>query len=115
MEDMLFSFQNKITASPTGWRSLRHVSFKVLFLRKLVLRIDTLCEMLCVIWYHLYNLKNVKTTHGGMFLLVTLLHGCFTYFKIVQMIPNCATDHIFISCQKHVVINIVSYIKIILK
>ena len=22
--------------------------------------------MLCVIWYHLYNLKNVKNTHGGV-------------------------------------------------
>ena len=28
--------------------------------------------MLCAIWYHLYNLKNVKTTHGGMALLVKL-------------------------------------------
>ena len=82
------------------------MSFKVLFLRKLVLRIDTLYEMLCVIWYHLHNLKNVKKTHGLMFLLVTLLHGCFSDFKIVQMIPNCATNYIFISCQKHVVINI---------
>ena len=26
--------------------------------------------MRCVIWYHLYNLKNVKNTHGGVFLLV---------------------------------------------
>ena len=24
------------------------------------------------IWYHLYNLKNVKNTHGGMLLLVKL-------------------------------------------
>ena len=44
--------------------------------------------MLCVIWYHLCNLKNVKNTHGGVLasvagfnnetlLKVTLLHGCF--------------------------------------
>ena len=26
--------------------------------------------MLCETWYHLYNLKNVKNTHGGMLLLV---------------------------------------------
>ena len=26
--------------------------------------------MLCAIWYHLYNLKNVKKPHGGMSLLV---------------------------------------------
>ena len=34
------------------------------------------------IWYHLYNLKNVKSTHGGVLLLlkVTLLHGCFSRF-----------------------------------
>ena len=28
--------------------------------------------MLCTIWYHLYNLKNVKNTHGGVLLLVKL-------------------------------------------
>ena len=26
----------------------------------------------CAIWYRLYNLKNVKTTHGGMLILVKL-------------------------------------------
>ena len=44
--------------------------------------------MRCAIWYHLYNLKNVKNTHGGVLLLakpatllkVTLLHGCFLRF-----------------------------------
>ena len=29
-------------------------------------------EMLRVIWYHLYNLKNVKNTHEGVLLLVKL-------------------------------------------
>ena len=24
----------------------------------------------CAIWYHLYNLKNVKNTHGGVLILV---------------------------------------------
>ena len=28
--------------------------------------------MFCAIWYHLYNLKNVKKTHGGVLLLVKL-------------------------------------------
>ena len=28
--------------------------------------------MLCVIWCNLYNLKNVKNTHGAMSLLVKL-------------------------------------------
>ena len=48
------------------------------------------------IWYHLYNLKKVKNTHGGVLLLkscrlksatllkVTLLHECFSRFL------NCA-------------------------
>ena len=49
----------------------------------------------CAIWYHQYNLKNVKNTHGGVLILVklqacrlkhatllklTLLHGCFLGF-----------------------------------
>ena len=28
--------------------------------------------MLCAIWYNVYNLKNVKTTHVGVLLLVKL-------------------------------------------
>ena len=28
--------------------------------------------MFCGIWYDLHNLKNVKNTHGGVFLLVKL-------------------------------------------
>ena len=53
--------------------------------------------MLCGIWYHLYNLKNVTSTHGGVLLLVKLkasvwnftilkvtLRGCFLHFL------NCA-------------------------
>ena len=26
--------------------------------------------MRCTIWYHLYNLKNVKNAHGGVLILV---------------------------------------------
>ena len=29
----------------------------------------------CAIWYHLYNLKNVKNTHGGVLLLVSKVAG----------------------------------------
>ena len=46
--------------------------------------------MLCAIWYHLYNFKNMKNTHGEVLLLVklkpatlikvTLPHGCFSRF-----------------------------------
>ena len=34
--------------------------------------ISDLYMMLCMIWYHLYNLKNVKNTHGGVLLLAKL-------------------------------------------
>ena len=55
-------------------------------------RLGTICTIL----------KNVKNTHGGMLLLVemqaacnVILHGCFLrFFKIVQMVPNCAEHHI---------------------
>ena len=40
--------------------------------------------MRCVIWYYLYNSKNVKNTHGGVLILtlikLALLHGCFSRF-----------------------------------
>ena len=46
----------------------------------------------CASWYHLYNFKNLKNTHGGVLILVklqaeacnftkiTLLHRCFSRF-----------------------------------
>ena len=54
--------------------------------------------MLCVIWYHLYNFKNVKNTYGGVLLLrksqalklqaVTKSNGpswvFFTFFKLYK-------------------------------
>ena len=48
--------------------------------------------MRCAICYHLYNLKNVKNTHGGVLILLKLQaaacnftkintpHGCFSRF-----------------------------------
>ena len=41
--------------------------------------------MRCAIWYHLYNVKNLKNTHEGVLqpatlLKLTLLHGCFSRF-----------------------------------
>ena len=35
----------------------------------------------CAIWYYLYNLKNVKNTHGGMLILVKLQAERTTYYK----------------------------------
>ena len=65
------------------------VFFKILsFLRNIYM-------MLCAIWYHLYNLKNLKNTHGGVLLLLKLqTKACnltksnkppwvfFTFFKL---------------------------------
>ena len=34
--------------------------------------------MSCAIWYHLYKLKNVKSTHGGVLLLNLLLVNLHT-------------------------------------
>ena len=34
--------------------------------------VSPLHETLCVIWHHLYNLKNVKKNYGGMLILVKL-------------------------------------------
>ena len=39
--------------------------------------------MCCTIWYHLYNLKNVQNTDGGVLLLAKLQAkslGCFSSF-----------------------------------
>ena len=68
--------------------------------------IDEPNVMRCAIWYHLYNLKNLKNTHEGVLLLVKLQAknlqfyqkkhssmGVFHAFKIVQMIPNCQKHH----------------------
>ena len=61
------------------------------YLRPMPLSYETLCS----IRYHLYNLKNMENTHGGVLLLVkqqativkvTLLHGCFPRFL------NCTND-----------------------
>ena len=53
--------------------------------------------MCCAIWYHLYNLKSVKNTHGGVLLSVKLhAEACnftesntplwvfFTFFKLYK-------------------------------
>ena len=63
--------------------------------------------MHCAIWYHLYNLKNVKNTHGGVLLLLKLqalackfsknntIPWVCKIFKIVKIVPNHAKRLIF--------------------
>ena len=38
--------------------------------------------MRCAIWYHLYSLKNVKNTHGGVSILVKLQAEACNFTKI---------------------------------
>ena len=40
--------------------------------------------MLCAMWYHLCNLKNVKNTHGGVLLLVKLQAFSITYVLALE-------------------------------
>ena len=64
--------------------------------------------MRCAIWYHLYNLKNVKTPIGGVVLLLklqptnllkeTLRHECFSRFlKCANSTKSRKTSHIWLS------------------
>ena len=41
--------------------------------------------MRCAIWYHLYNLKNVKNTHGGVLILVKLQAQACNFTKIITL------------------------------
>ena len=41
----------------------------------------------CAIWYHLYNLTNLKNTHGGMLLLVKLqAKSLHKWYQIAQSV-----------------------------
>ena len=64
----------------------------------MVVSLKYIFVMRCAIWYHLYNFKNVKNTHGGVSLLVkvagftttsnthsTILKLC-KWYQIVQPI-----------------------------
>ena len=59
--------------------SMRHISFPLkpvflILLQKYVLLTlqRDVFVMRCIIWYYLYNLKNLKKNHGGVLLLVKL-------------------------------------------
>ena len=69
--------------------------------------------MRCTIWYHLYNSKNVKNTHGGVLLLVELQAiACnftkshtspwlfFMFFELYKyyQIAQSITNFIFLPC-----------------
>ena len=35
----------------------------------IMIKYKDIIVMFCAIWYHLHDLKNVKNTHGGVFLM----------------------------------------------
>ena len=53
---------------PSQLNNLLHTSF----LETPLYHCMQVLVMFCAIWYHLYNLKNVKNIHGGALLLVKL-------------------------------------------
>ena len=68
------------------------------------------CVISCAIWYHLYNLKNVKNAHEGVLLLVKLQATksnippsvFFTFFKLYKwyQIGQCITYNQKCTTQK---------------
>ena len=59
-----FQIYNHYVITATIKTNLENRDLLVLLLRKYVVR--------CAIWYHFYNLQNVKNTHGGVLILVEL-------------------------------------------
>ena len=56
--------------------TLFEYTFQYTFLNK------TIYVMRYAIWYHLYNLKNVKNTHKGVLILVKLQSEAYNFTKI---------------------------------
>ena len=48
--------------------------------------------MRCAIWYHLHNLKKVKSSHGGVLFLTKISTLPWEFFA--QMVLNRAKHHI---------------------
>ena len=55
-------------------------------------------EMLCAIWYHLYNLKNMKNTRAGVLLLVNNIPAWVfsTFLNCTHGTNSGKTSHILI-------------------
>ena len=51
-------------------KSIRFNIVNSKILSKFVFNVIFINVMRCAIWYHLYNIKIVKNTHGGVILLV---------------------------------------------
>ena len=58
------------------------VNFKIYDVRDWTTNNYNTCVMRWVIWYHLYNLKNMKNTDGGVLILVKLQAKAYNFIKI---------------------------------
>ena len=58
------------------------------FQQKMVIGKARFFVILCAISYYLYNLKNMKDTHGGVLLLVSLQAWTFRLFRKIGLV-NC--------------------------
>ena len=68
--------------------------------------------MVYAIWYHLYNLKNVKNKHGGAIFLVKLQASACNFTKIIT--PPLVFSH-FLNCTNGAISHKASQIKFYLK
>ena len=68
---------------------------ETLVVKGLLQRIKTY-ETLCAIWYHLYNLKNVKNNRRGVFLSVNLQAQACIFTK--SNVPPWVFSHV-LSCN----------------
>ena len=64
LDSFFNKFRNKIIANSEVWQIYAFLGFTC--------KNKYLYVMHCAIWYHLYNFKNVKNTHGGVLILVKL-------------------------------------------
>ena len=71
------------TRKNSGFNKLSHsVHYGWFKIKLLSHRILEVYEVRCAIWYHSYNLKNVKNTHGGVLTLVKLQVKAYNFTKI---------------------------------
>ena len=57
----------------------------------MVVSLKYIFVMRCAIWYHLYNLKNVKNTHGRVLLLVKL-QALLLKVTLIPRFLNCTNS-----------------------
>ena len=99
-----FSKCGQICRKPRIWSHALKKSLIENFIFSAVFLEDILMEMVmhCAIWYHLYNFKKVKNTHGGMlpcnFTKSDIPPSVFfTFFEFRKWwYQSCKISHIFI-------------------